>query len=452
MKLVNHTYRALLVLLACTLSISYSAIPHARQVTDSKCVISKASPTDTSLGPNLAPNQALKVNPQKPSRPLGWFPSSYGSNNPDFKYMERGHAGKRGLRVDMYEHKDGAANWMFEDQPVTAGQQYYFSDSYKSDVNTEVEASFTMSDGSIKYSILGFVAPSKDWANFRTTFTVPVGAKKLAVYHYIDSNGYLTTSDYSLRPYTPKGFDHPMLTLTFDDGFRSAYRNGLPLMNKYNLKSTQFIITSLIDSKRYMTKAQVRDWISHGHEIGSHTVTHNNLTAESPAGLSVELRKSKDTLSSVTHNYITDFAYPMGAQNDEVKKVVASQYSAARGVEAGLNAKDNFDCYNLKAQNIHNDTTPEQVADWIIQAKNTNSWLILVYHSVEPDKSTKSGKSRFNVTPARLESHLKVIKASGIKVRTMAESINAINEQVSDRYESSAPKRVNKQNLIRLKG
>lgn len=448
MNFWNHTYRAVLVILACSLGIFYSAIPYPRQVTDDKCAVPQTTPSRASLGKNIIPNGALTVNPAKHSRPLEWFPSSYGNNNPNFHYLKYGYKGKA-LEVNMYDYNSGAANWMFNALPVESGQQYYFSDFYKSNVNTKVEASFTLPDGSIKYSILGFASPSKEWMRFHTTFTVPQGAKMLTVYHFINKNGYLATSNYTLRTYNPRGFNYPMLTLTFDDGYKGTYLNGLPIMNKYKVKSTQFIITSLIGSKQYMTKEQLRSWVSNGHEIGSHTVTHSDLASESPRSLNIELKKSKDILKSVTHNDITDFAYPMGVQNTGVGKAVSKQYSAARGIEGGLNARDNFNCYNLKAQDVHNDTTLGQITDWISQAQKTNTWLILVYHSVEPNTSNKADASRFNVTADQLDSHLKAIKASGIKVKTMAEAINEINSQMTEHRSHS--QQINRQNLTWFK-
>ncbi len=50
----------------------------------------------------------------------------------------------------------------------------------------------------------------------------------MTVYHFIKQNGTLTTDNYSLKPYTPDGFNRALVSLTFDDGYASTYDNGLP--------------------------------------------------------------------------------------------------------------------------------------------------------------------------------------------------------------------------------
>ena len=56
-------------------------------------------------------------------------------------------------------------------------------------------------------------------------------------------------------------------------------------------------------------------------------------------------------------------------------------------------------------------TTTAQVADWVAQAQATNTWLIIVYHSVSATPTDAN-----NVTPTQLDSQLAAIKASGVKV------------------------------------
>lgn len=430
MEYVNQLKRALVVLLACVLGVFYSAHPYPRQITDNNCINPVRTPQTGNLGvTNLAPNPTLAPNPAKQGRPLGWFPSSYGANKADFQYLNSGYGGNDSVKVSIHSYKDGGDNWAFDNLPVVPDQQYYFSVYYRSSIDSRVEASFIMPDGSTQYETLGFPSASKNWSHFQTTFTAPKDAQTFSVYQYIEGNGYLTTSDYALRTYQPSGFKAPMLTLTFDDGYESTYHYGLPMMKKYGFNSTQFIITDVIGDSKYITPSQVRDWIANGHEIASHTVTHDSLKDKSENDLHIEVAQSQATLARITHNKINDFAYPLGIHNKRIDQVVASQYSAARGVESGLNSKDNLNCYNLKAEDVHRDTSPEQIADWIKQAQATNTWLILVYHSVEPDQTTSIGGSLFNVTPDVLDSHLKVIKASGIHVVTMAQAVNDINGQ-----------------------
>ena len=106
-----------------------------------------------------------------------------------------------------------------------------------------------------------------------------------------------------------------------------------------------------------------------GNEIASHTVTHTDLTTETSAQVLSELSASRTALQAITATPITDFAYPFGEYNTSVISQVKSYYSAARGVEDGLNSKDNFNAYDLKVEKRlrHNHTA--QIADWVLRLK-----------------------------------------------------------------------------------
>jgi peptidoglycan/xylan/chitin deacetylase (PgdA/CDA1 family) len=68
-----------------------------------------------------------------------------------------------------------------------------------------------------------------------------------------------------------------------------------------------------------------------GHEIGSHTCTHPNLTFLPQDELERELKESKDSLENLLDKEITSFAYPFTAYNEAVKKTVHKYYDVSRG-------------------------------------------------------------------------------------------------------------------------
>lgn len=218
-----------------------------------------------------------------------------------------------------------------------------------------------------------------------------------------------------------------MVTLTFDDGYSDIYTNGLPLLKKYGFTSTQNIITDDINTPSYMTVAQVKAYHKAGNEIASHTVTHDDMLTEPSSQWIAELAKSKQQLQSWIGAPVTDMAYPNGLYNKQIVTDTGRYYTGARGVEDGLNSKDNFNPLDIKVQNVFNTTTTAQVADWVAQAKATNTWLVLVYHSVDTD-AADSGI--YNVTPTQLDTQLAAVKASGVKVVTMQKAIQIIKAQL----------------------
>jgi peptidoglycan/xylan/chitin deacetylase (PgdA/CDA1 family) len=249
----------------------------------------------------------------------------------------------------------------------------------------------------------------------------------MSVYHLIHSVGTLTIDDASLKTYTPVGFKRALVSLTFDDGYDNMYTQALPILQKDGFLSTDYIITGDINTTGYMTNAQVKALAQDGEEIGSHTVTHDDMLTETPAQYDSELSQSKAQLQSWTGQTINNLAFPNGLYNKAITTDTAKYYTTARGVEDGLNSKDNYNIYDIKVQNIYNTTTTAQVADWVKQAQATDTWLVLVYHSVDP---TGADGSVYNVTPTQLTNQLATVTSSGIAVETMQQAEAEIAPQL----------------------
>ncbi|MEI9913922.1 MAG: polysaccharide deacetylase family protein [Candidatus Saccharibacteria bacterium] len=314
---------------------------------------------------NLITNPLLTTaDPSNSAAPLGWGQDSWGTNTPTFSYLSTGYDDSRSISVTMSGYSDGDAKWDFNPINVTPDTQYKFSEYYKSTVNTQVMAVFNMSDGSIIYQLIGLPNSASNWTNFSTTFSIPEGTENMTIYHLIASNGTLTTDDFSLTTYTPTSFKEPLLTLTFDDGYSTTYQYGLPILQQYGYASTQFIISDLVGETGYMTKANLKTLYKDNQEIASHTVTHSDLTQETSSQVTTELSQSQKNLESWSGDTsITDLAYPYGYYDSSVMKSTEKYYTGARGVEDGLNSKDNFNAYDLKVQNVFDTTTTAQVAD-----------------------------------------------------------------------------------------
>jgi len=95
------------------------------------------------------------------------------------------------------------------------------------------------------------------------------------------------------------------LSVTFDDGFADVFENALPIMREHGFCSIQFLVANLLGKTSdwqkssgelpgtLMDKAQVKDWLASGQEIGSHTLTHPRLTQVSPLQAREEISGSK---------------------------------------------------------------------------------------------------------------------------------------------------------------
>jgi peptidoglycan/xylan/chitin deacetylase (PgdA/CDA1 family) len=90
-----------------------------------------------------------------------------------------------------------------------------------------------------------------------------------------------------------------------------------------------------------------------GHEIGSHSRTHEMLTQLGEAGLRDEIAGSRRELQSRLGRPVRSFCYPNGDVNDQAAKLVAQAgYDCAVGVETGTNGGE-ADFYRLRRIFIH---------------------------------------------------------------------------------------------------
>lgn len=99
----------------------------------------------------------------------------------------------------------------------------------------------------------------------------------------------------SAKAYTHDSFQRSLVTLTFDDGWRSQYTGAFPLLNNYNMRAMFYIITGQLGIGDYMSAADIINLHNSGNEIGSHTVSHPDLTRLTLSEVSKELQDSKNT-------------------------------------------------------------------------------------------------------------------------------------------------------------
>ncbi len=115
--------------------------------------------------------------------------------------------------------------------------------------------------------------------------------------------------------------------LTFDDGCRSFFSHALPVLEALKFKATVFPVAGYIGrysswdvmpSFPHLTKPEIMEISALGHEIGSHGLTHADLTYLGPSDLKVELGDSKKILEDITGKKVTALSFPFGSWNTRV--------------------------------------------------------------------------------------------------------------------------------------
>lgn len=113
------------------------------------------------------------------------------------------------------------------------------------------------------------------------------------------------------------------ILLTFDDGYRDFYTYAYPILKKYNVKATQYVITGYLNNPNHLTIFQLQELAKDSLiEIGAHTVTHDWLKGKSVQEVGYQVSESKKVLEKLTGKKIVSFAYPYGAFDLSAAKVV----------------------------------------------------------------------------------------------------------------------------------
>ena len=170
---------------------------------------------------------------------------------------------------------------------------------------------------------------------------------------YLQRKGYhAITLEQLFDFYEGKGTlpDQPII-ITFDDGYEDNLLAALPIMQKYNMRSTLFIVSGLVGTPDYLSWQQIAGMQAGQTEIGSHTVSHISLGDCSPDEQRREVVDSKVILEQHV-GPVKFFAYPFGQFTPITEKILeeAGYRGACSGI-AGLNNKG-VDVYALKRVNI----------------------------------------------------------------------------------------------------
>jgi peptidoglycan/xylan/chitin deacetylase (PgdA/CDA1 family) len=129
--------------------------------------------------------------------------------------------------------------------------------------------------------------------------------------------GYTTISVELMVRAIKEGAELPPkpIILTFDDGSETIYTNALPIMQKYNFTGTVYLVYNYVGTRNYMNPDQIRGLYASGWEIGSHSLSHADLTERSDRQMD-EIVESRRKLQSLLGVPVLSFSYPFGAYDE----------------------------------------------------------------------------------------------------------------------------------------
>ena len=101
----------------------------------------------------------------------------------------------------------------------------------------------------------------------------------------------------------------PSVILTFDDGYQDFYTVVFPLLKKYNVKATVYVINRFLDWKDFLTTKQLKELSESSLvEIGAHTLNHAYLKSISKKIAVYQIVESKRELEELLGKPVETFA------------------------------------------------------------------------------------------------------------------------------------------------
>lgn len=150
------------------------------------------------------------------------------------------------------------------------------------------------------------------------------------------------------------------VAITFDDGYKNNYTYAFPILKKYNLPATIFIIINEVGRQQNdrLSWEEIKDMRDSGLiSVGSHALGPEPLiNIKSEGEIRKQIFESKKALEKKLGNPVFVFSYPEGRFNDKITQLVKDAgYKFAVATNPGKKIRDT-DIYALKRLRVSENT------------------------------------------------------------------------------------------------
>ena len=198
-------------------------------------------------------------------------------------------------------------------------------------------------------------------------------------------------------------------SFTFDDGLLTQSENARQILNQYGFKGTFYVLPPYLADEnqdtiwRYGTWPDFQVMAAEGHEIGSHTMNHYDLTTlqwgneNEDSTLLYELYQSKIFIEKkIPTKKCISFNYPYTIHNSVVDSAVSLFYENGRTLgqfpnDSSLSVEE---WYKLNAKIVEFDSIRNSVNDdttelytfltWTQNLIADHKWGMIIIHDVVP--------------------------------------------------------------------
>lgn len=139
----------------------------------------------------------------------------------------------------------------------------------------------------------------------------------------------------------PNG-NQKIIWLTFDDSLWDFYDNAYPILQKYQVKATNNVITSTVGSQANLSLDEMLEMKNNGMSFQDHTVTHPDLSTTDSSTQTTEMKDSKQYLDDSLNQDTIAIAYPAGRYSDTTLQIAENlDYKLGVTTNEGLASADN---------------------------------------------------------------------------------------------------------------
>jgi peptidoglycan/xylan/chitin deacetylase (PgdA/CDA1 family) len=165
------------------------------------------------------------------------------------------------------------------------------------------------------------------------------GAKSLfvSVKDFEKEMKYLKNNNYTAINFDEIKDDNILkpVIITFDDGYADNFTKAYPILKKYGLKATIFLISSDIGRKRYLSIPEIKK-MSDIIDFEDHTVSHPRLKKLSKIKIDKEMIVSKKAIEAITGKKVYCIAYPYGSYDSRVITIAKKYFKYAVTTRFGI--------------------------------------------------------------------------------------------------------------------
>jgi len=196
------------------------------------------------------------------------------------------------------------------------------------------------------------------------------------------SVGYSQTIDPNYEVGTWSGFRTAAISYTFDDGCSNQFAIAVPMFNGFGFKLTLYPVPNWGPNWTNIQNAAAA-----GHEIGSHTMSHTNLSGMSDEDQIYEYSTSQSTINSyIPGEQCITIAYPYCNVGNQT--LIAQYFIAGRTCSGQIVPSIPSNFYTISSIICGSSGAVNSTSAFVSRftsAASSNGWCVFLIHGIDGD-------------------------------------------------------------------